>query len=174
MATNVQDGLASRQSASYGVKINSLTMALKRIAKDQDELQSHPLENLWACPNEDKDDPYIWQVTMLGPPETPYEGGIFFLDMYFSEDYPWMKPKVQFSTAVYHPNVNSRGEVCLDLLTNNWRPDFTISSVLLGLYSLMADPSPEDFLNLEIANEFRDDREKFNETARDWTKKWAV
>lgn len=63
--------------------------------QDHEELRSHPLENLWACPNEDKDDPYIWQVTMLGPPATPYEGGIFFLDMYFSEDYPWVKPKVR-------------------------------------------------------------------------------
>ena len=56
------------------------------------------------------------QATILGPSESPYEGGVFFLNIHFPTDYPFKPPKVAFTTKIYHPNINSNGSICLDIL----------------------------------------------------------
>ena len=75
------------------------------------------------------DNLYEWVSTILGPPGSPYEGGIFFLDIHFSPEYPFKPPKVTFRTRIYHCNVNSQGVICLDILKDNWSPALTISKV---------------------------------------------
>ena len=65
----------------------------------------------------------------MGPGESPYSGGVFFVNIHFPPDYPFKPPKVQFQTKVYHPNVNSQGSICLDILKEQWSPALTISKV---------------------------------------------
>jgi len=62
-----------------------------------------------------------------GPVDTPYHGGIFNLEVAFPSDYPFKPPKVKFVTRVFHPNVNTNGDICLDILRDNWSPALTIS-----------------------------------------------
>ncbi len=57
-----------------------------------------------------------FHALMIGPPETPYEGGTFKLELYLPEDYPMTPPKVLFRTKIYHPNINKLGVICLDTL----------------------------------------------------------
>lgn len=71
----------------------------------------------------------IVQATIMGPGESPYSGGVFFVNIHFPPDYPFKPPKVQFQTKVYHPNVNSQGSICLDILKEQWSPALTISKV---------------------------------------------
>lgn len=59
--------------------------------------------------------------------DSPYSGGVFFLTIHFPTDYPFKPPKVNFTTRIYHPNINSNGSICLDILRDQWSPALTIS-----------------------------------------------
>ncbi|CAD0199965.1 unnamed protein product [Chrysodeixis includens] len=106
--------------------------------------------------------------------DSPYQGGVFFLTIHFPTDYPFKPPKVAFTTRIYHPNINSNGSICLDILRSQWSPALTISKVLLSICSLLCDPNPDDPLVPEIARIYKTDREKYNELAREWTRKYAM
>ncbi|EDL20657.1 ubiquitin-conjugating enzyme E2E 2 (UBC4/5 homolog, yeast), isoform CRA_b, partial [Mus musculus] len=100
------------------------------------------------------DNIYEWRSTILGPPGSVYEGGVFFLDITFSPDYPFKPPKVTFRTRIYHCNINSQGVICLDILKDNWSPALTISKVLLSICSLLTDCNPADPLVGSIATQY--------------------
>ena len=109
----------------------------------------------------------------MGPSDSPYAQGLFFLSIHFPPDYPLKPPKVSFSTRIYHPNINASGSICLDILKDKWSPALTIPKVLLSICSLLDDPNPDDPLVLEIANLYKENRPKFEATAREWTRKYA-
>ena len=143
----------------------------KRITKELAEISLDPPANCSAAPKED--DLYQWVSQVMGPEGSPYEGGLFFLNIDFPKEYPFKPPKVTFKTKVYHCNINSQGGICLDILKDNWSPALTISKVLLSITSLLNDPNPADPLVAAIAQEFLKDRKKHDRTARLWTKKYA-
>ena len=89
-------------------------MALKRINKELQDLAQDPPAQLSAGPA--GEDLFCWQATIMGPPDSPYQGGLFFLTIHFPSDYPFKPPKVVFTTKIYHPNINSNGSICLDIL----------------------------------------------------------
>ena len=111
-------------------------MALRRIKKEYEELMNDPPAYCSAGPI--KDDYFSWEATILGPEDTPYVGGVFFLKIFIPTDYPFKPPKVNFETKIYHCNVNANGSICLDILKNNWAPSLTISKVLLSITSFNA------------------------------------
>ena len=57
-----------------------------------------------------------------GPNDTPYEGGIFEVELLLPEDYPMAPPKCVFNTKIYHPNIDILGRICLDILKKTWTP----------------------------------------------------
>jgi ubiquitin-conjugating enzyme E2 D/E len=146
-------------------------MALKRINKELADLGKDPPANCSAGPA--SNDLFHWQATIMGPDESPYAQGVFFLDIQFPQDYPFKPPKVKFRTKIYHCNINDKGGICLDILKDNWSPALTISKVLLSICSLLTDPNPDDPLVPEIANQLKKDRTTHDATAREWTQKYA-
>lgn len=110
----------------------------------------------------------------MGPDDSPYSGGVFFLNIHFPPDYPFKPPKVSFTTKIYHPNINANGSICLDILKDQWSPALTVSKVLLSISSLLTDPNPDDPLVPEIATIYKNDKERYNATARDWTGRYAT
>ena len=149
----------------------SLSGSARRIQKELAEISLAPPANCSAAPKDD--DLYVWVSQVMGPAGSPYEGGVFFLKIDFPKEYPFKPPKVTFKTKVYHCNINSNGGICLDILKDNWSPALTISKVLLSICSLLTDPNPADPLEARIAQEYMKDREKHDQTAKEWTLKYA-
>ncbi|KAL8815661.1 MAG: hypothetical protein Q9223_005221 [Gallowayella weberi] len=164
-------------------------MALKRINKELTDLGRDPPSSCSAGPI--GDDLFHWQATIMGPGDSPYSGGVFFLAIHFPTDYPFKPPKVNFTTRIYHPNINSNGSICLDILRDQWSPALTISkgkeilvyegatkslieAVLLSICSMLTDPNPDDPLVPEIAHVYKTDRSRYESTAREWTRKYAI
>lgn len=143
-----------------------------RIVKENENLRTDPPSNCSAGIVNDSDFNQ-WKATIIGPESSPYEGGLFKLSIFLPPDYPMKPPKVTFITKIYHPNINSTGSICLDLLNQNWSAANTISSVLISICSLLTDPNPDDPLDLEIAKLYKENRPQFEITARQWTEKFA-
>lgn len=139
----------------------------KRIQKELENFNNDPPTNCSAGP--EGDDVYHWTATIMGPVATPYENGLFFLNITFPSNYPFKPPKVSFVTKIYHPNINKQGGICLDILKENWSPALTISKVLISICSLLDDPNPDDPLEPAIARQFINDFEAYKITAADWT-----
>ena len=82
--------------------------------------------------------------TIIQSTGSPYAGGVYFLDIHFPPDYPFKPPKLTFRTRIYHCNINSNGQICLDILKDQWSPALTISKVLLSICSLLTDANPSE------------------------------
>ena len=145
--------------------------SLKRITREFTNFNKDPPTNCSAGP--EGDDLYHWTATIMGPEGSPYYGGVFYLNITFPSNYPFKPPKIAFITKIYHPNINSSGCICLDILKDNWSPALTISKVLLSICSLLTDPNPDDPLVPEIARKFKDNRVQYEITAREWTQCYA-
>ena len=146
-------------------------MAIKRLQKELVDMEKDAPSNCSAGLM--NDDLFSWKATLIGPSGTPYEGGVFYLKIFFPSDYPFKPPKITFETPIYHPNINSSGAICLDILKDNWSPALTISKVLLSICSLLTDPNPNDPLVSDIANIYKTNRLQYDNNARDFTLKYA-
>ena len=145
---------------------------ISRLKKELEEINDNPPTNCSAGIIDD--DIYNWQATIMGPEGSPYHGGIFYLKIEFPYDYPFKPPKVSFITKIYHCNINSSGNICLDILKEQWSPALTICKVLLSICSLMDDQNPNDPLMLDAANLYINDKDKFIATAREYTLQYAT
>ena len=143
-----------------------------RLTREWELLKKSPVNYVTAGPENDTN-LTKWVATLVGPSETPYEGGVFQLEIYFPDDYPYKPPKIIFKTPIYHPNITPNGSICLDILKTNWSPALNITKVLLSLCSLLSDPNPDDPLVPEIANQYKNYHSKFIADAREWTLKYA-
>lgn len=140
---------------------------LKRLRKEYDDLQKESIPNLSAGPIDGN--LFEWEAVILGPSGTPYEGGIFNLSISIPSNYPFKPPMVIFKTKIYHPNINSSGNICLDILKSQWSPALSIPKILLSICSLLSDPNPNDPLVPDIANLLKINPEQYNKNAKEWT-----
>ena len=143
-----------------------------RIRKETERLQSEPLPGVSATPYEDN--PRYFNVAMAGPSETPYEGGLFRLELFLPAEYPMNPPKVRFLTKIYHPNIDKLGRICLDILKDKWSPALQISKVLLSIQALLSSPNPDDPLDNQVAERWTADETGACNEAREWTRRYAV
>jgi len=147
-------------------------MAQKRINMELRDLRKDPPSSCSAGPV--GEDMFTWEGCIFGPEDSPFHGGVFKLSIQFPVDYPFRAPHVKFLTKIYHPNINSAGFICLDILKQQWSPALTISKVLLSITSLLTDPNPDDPFVPEIANLYKQDRAIYEEHARAWTMQYAI
>lgn len=113
-------------------------------------------------------------VYLIGPKDTPFEGGIFKIGFTLPNDYPYKPPKMFFVTKVYHPNISRDGGICIDILKDQWSAAMRLNTIFLSLSSLLANPNPNDPLVPEIANEYKSNKEKYNMNVIAYVKKYAM
>lgn len=148
------------------------TTAQRRLAKEWKDLTVDAPPNISAAPI--GPELLLWEALIFGPQGTPYEGGVFKLELRFPREYPFKAPIVRFITRIYHCNINSEGAICLDILKDNWAPSLTVTKVLLSICSLLSDPNPNDALVPNIANLYLTNRNQHNKMAQKATQQFAT
>ncbi|CDY65274.1 hypothetical protein Bca4012_072695 [Brassica carinata] len=128
--------------------------AMQRIEKEFKDMTSkdslYSIGYAYSDFNIDSNNLFKWNAMIQGPEGTPYAGGMFSIDIKFPKNYPFTAPKFTFKTQIYHPNINSEGSICLNILKDKWSPPLTVEKVLLSMTSLLVDPNPDDPLVGEI------------------------
>ncbi|PFH49620.1 hypothetical protein AMATHDRAFT_62851 [Amanita thiersii Skay4041] len=144
---------------------------LKRIHREINDLKKEDLGPMTLIPSDDN--LFNWKGTIPGPQGSVYEGGIFDVDITLASDYPFTAPRVVFKTRIYHMNISEQGNICIDILKQNWSPALSLFKVMLSLSSLLTDPNPKDPLVPSIATQFVRNRQLHDSTARLWTDRHA-
>ena len=147
-------------------------MALKRLESEFKQLSKLNDPSLGATPYDN--DLFHWSAFIMGPPDTLYAGGKFRLDINFTRDYPFQPPHVVFVTKILHPNVNSEGNICMDILRENWSSAITIEMLLRQLGCLLISPNANDPLNSELARLFTHEPDNYKHKVRAHTIKYAM
>jgi len=97
--------------------------------KEMVEMEKRPPAHCLSAGPVKPDDLFRWQATILGPVESPYAGGHFKLILNFPPDFPFKPPRVVFLTKIFHCNIDSKGNICLDILKDKWSPALSIGKV---------------------------------------------
>ncbi|KAG7440438.1 uncharacterized protein BT62DRAFT_975811 [Guyanagaster necrorhizus] len=145
-------------------------MTLKRIHREIADVQKEDMGNIKLAPT---DNLLLWKGSLPGPESSVYEGGSFDVDIVLAHDYPFTAPRVVFKTRIYHMNISDQGNICIDILKNNWSPALSLFKVMLSLSSLLTDPNPKDPLVPGIATQYVQNRKLYDDTARRWTQLYA-
>ncbi|KAG1721207.1 ubiquitin-conjugating enzyme/RWD-like protein [Suillus paluster] len=149
----------------------SNAMTIKRIHREVADAKKEDLGPILLAPS--TDNLFRWAGTIPGPQGSPYEDGVFNIDIQLANDYPFSAPKVTFATRIYHMNISDKGNICIDILKQNWSPALSLFKVMLSLSSLLTDPNPQDPLVPSIATEYVRNRAQHDRTARRWTELYA-
>ena len=135
--------------------------AKARLSRELSRLQKDPPPGIAAYLETD-DNLSLWRADIVGPPDSPFQGGVFRLAIKFPPRYPMEPPSCRFIShpAPHHPNIDSSGRICLDTLksppSGTWSPAVSLSSLLLSLRSLLVEPHPDDgLLVVDISQQYR-------------------
>lgn len=155
-----QEQHKSRQAANNAMTASRVSSARLRIAKDIGDLN---LSDGCEIQFPDPDDLLAFKVVIC-PDEGFYKGGRFEFSFRVGPDYPHEPPRVKCDTAVFHPNIDLEGNVCLNILRHEWSPVLSVGSLVCGLLHLFLEPNPDDPLNREAADMLAADRRLFAST----------
>jgi len=145
----------------------------KRLQKELSDIQKDPPPGCSAGPDPKKNNIKKWIGTICGPDDTPYAGGIFKLSIEFKDTYPFQAPEAKFITRIFHPNISKTGDICLDILKDQWSPALQISQLLISIASLLETPNADDPLNTQSAKLYKTDRVQYDQTVREYVQNYA-
>ena len=143
--------------------------AMRKLRKEFDALQNNPITSLGVTVGlPDPKNIFKWKISMLGPADTPYAGGVFILEANFPDTYPKDGPKIKFLTKIFHCNVFGWG-ICISTL-NNWVPT-PMDKVISDIFQLFYVNNPDN--NEQPSKEFRTNKTLFEQHCREWVKLYA-
>eukprot|EP01059_Diplonema_ambulator_P019295 TRINITY_DN3232_c0_g1_i1.p1 TRINITY_DN3232_c0_g1~~TRINITY_DN3232_c0_g1_i1.p1 ORF type:complete len:152 (+),score=24.11 TRINITY_DN3232_c0_g1_i1:18-473(+) len=146
----------------------------RRLGKELAELMKDPHEGINVAAAES--DLFSWEAHVTGPVGSPYEGGIFTVDIAVPTEYPFKAPTFRFKTVPYHPSIKQdSGDVCSEAIGtgNSWKPSIKIIDILHQVRELLSAPRPENPLEPEIAHQLSTDKAAFDRDAAAATRKLA-
>ena len=173
------NGLTRQYSMkNFPIKKSTTKKGKDRLVEELDKLMNDPdINNCFGVDYWDPDAPnpdvFHWQITLVPPQGTDYEGGFFKLEAKFSEEYPLYAPKMKFLTKIYHCNVDELGNICLNTLKKNWKQSFTMEDVLNHIIILLYKQNPDSALNGSAATLYKKDKSKFKEEVKKYVKDYA-
>ena len=168
---------------SYYIKVKD-TKTSKRIIEEYREIIRNPgsLSNFYCIKIPEQNNIFEWEVMVIGPKNTSYKGGLFYLSIKFPFDYPEHGPEICFKTPIYHINVNSIksnlpgaepvGNICKSIL-KSWEPEDKIREFLMDFYPIFRRVNPESAYCVERVDEFKLNRSLYEEKIKYFTKKYA-
>lgn len=137
---------------------------MHRLAKEVRDLSKRPEEGIEVIVNDDNLADI--QAEYTGPAGTPYAGGRFRMRLQLGSDFPSLPPKGFFITKIFHPNVSTSGEICVNVLKKDWTADTQLRHLLLIIRCLLIEPFPESALNEEAGRLLMEDYEAYAQHAR--------
>ncbi|GAB7341362.1 hypothetical protein MBLNU457_7622t1 [Dothideomycetes sp. NU457] len=151
------------ENATAGPKKKKVTAAQLRVQKDLSELT---LGSTMKTEFPDPDNILSFNLT-ISPDEGIYKGGIFHFTFNMSQNYPHEPPKVKCTQKIYHPNIDLEGNVCLNILREEWKPVLNLNAAIVGMQFLFLEPNASDPLNKDAAEDLAKDRDGFKRRVRD-------
>ncbi|KAJ7972019.1 Ubiquitin-conjugating enzyme, E2 [Quillaja saponaria] len=140
---------------------------IKQLAKELKSLDEFPPEGIKVGVNDD-DFSNIY-ADIEGPAGTPYENGVFRMKLLLSRDFPHSPPKGYFLTKIFHPNIATNGEICVNTLKKDWNPSLGLRHVLIVVRCLLIEPFPESALNEQAGKMLLENYEEYARHARIYT-----
>jgi ubiquitin-conjugating enzyme E2 A len=140
--------------------------AKKRLLKDLIQIQSLTLQDGVTAAPLNETNLFEWQAMITGPDDTPYEGGLYELNLSIPCNYPVKAPKVRFKTEIFHPNIYKNGDICIDILQDQWSEVMSIEKILISIRSLLNEPNANSPANSEAALLYKEHRNEFNQRIR--------
>ena len=120
------------------------------------------------------DNIYDWEVVLNGPDDTLYAGYSYILHVVIPDDYPISAPNVKFITPIKHVNVNENGNICLDILKNEWSSTLSINSIIISIAVLLGEPNHEDPFNSDLEKLYKKNVKEYEETIKDYCSKHGI
>lgn len=151
---------------------NVSPVVIKKLLKDIREFEKDKPEGITLEVNEENITDI--QASMTGPESTPYEGGIFHVKLVLGSDFPQAAPRGYFLTKIFHPNIAPNGDICVNTLKRDWKPDTTLKKILMVIRCLLIEPGPDSALNEEAAVLMQEDFEAYSRRARLMTTVHAI
>ncbi|GMI79604.1 ubiquitin-conjugating enzyme 22 [Hibiscus trionum] len=140
---------------------------IKQLAKELKSLDESPPEGIKVSVNDD--DFSIIYADIEGPAGTPYENGLFRMKLLLSHDFPHSPPKGYFLTKIFHPNIATNGEICVNTLKKDWNPSLGLRHVLIVVRCLLIEPFPESALNEQAGKMLLENYDEYARHARLYT-----
>lgn len=147
--TSIADGTVRVTPENNGPAMKRVLMELKQVASGAAAVWMHSGEGVHVFPA--PDNVFFWRVLIEGPPGSPFEGGVFVLNVIIPCDYPFKPPRIMFETSIYHCNVSDSGKICLDILYDRWNPALTVPKCLEAVRIMMKEPDTDNSLRQWIA-----------------------
>lgn len=150
-----------------GMVNKNKSWAMKRLMKDLKEIEENTIPTVGVTARPTDKDIFTWRGNLRGPEGTPYNGGVFHIEIKFTELYPTEPPTIRLMTPLTHPNVFGTS-ICLDMLSTTdrvlyqgWTSGYTVQSVLIQLQSFLFETPPKDKEEkikeeVKLANEYKD------------------
>ena len=154
---------------------------INKLKEEFMDINNNPILNIVATVGlPDENNLFEWRLSIIGPRDTPYNGGLFYLTLKFPENYPSYPPKVTFDTPIYHINVASIGNEYVSLgepmplsILRRWRPDFKVRDIIISIYSLFYMNNIDCELSNVMTEEFKNNKPLYEEKIKYFTRKYA-